>query len=145
MEKSKELVVVCGGRDLLLPAGESNSLEDIARRTSLWSAKLAAELAFIWDANGGYSDLAVVHGGAKGADWLAGQVAKSLGLEVRVYKADWSTHGKAAGAFRNEEMAKVADFCIALPGGTGTADMKARMKKKGKRVHEITPESLPCK
>ena len=31
----------------------------------------------------------VIHGGAKGADKLAGQIAENMGFEVQVYLADW--------------------------------------------------------
>lgn len=49
----------------------------------------------------------VVEGGAHGADRLAKQAAKSLGLEVREYSADWDTHGLQAGFKRNQEMLDV--------------------------------------
>jgi hypothetical protein len=46
----------------------------------------------------------VIHGGARGADQLAGTVAAKLGFEVEVYPADWSAYGKRAGFIRNMEM-----------------------------------------
>jgi hypothetical protein len=57
----------------------------------------------------------VVHGGARGADFLAGRVADELKLDVEVYKADWDTYGKAAGFIRNDKMVKLgADVCLAF-------------------------------
>lgn len=145
MVRAKQVVVVCGGRDLLTPTGPSSGhAAQVAKLVALWAPKLAAELAFMWNDSGGYHDVVVIHGGAKGADWLAGKVAESLGLEVSVYPADWATHGKAAGPLRNEEMAKVADICIALPGGRGTEDMKNRMRHRNKRVIELTNAHLHC-
>ncbi len=44
------------------------------------------------------------HGGAAGADTWAGDAAEALGFQVIVYKADWKTHGKAAGPIRNQRM-----------------------------------------
>jgi hypothetical protein len=49
-------------------------------------------------------DTLVVHGGASGADSMAGEVAEGFGLEVAVIKADWKKHGKRAGPIRNIEM-----------------------------------------
>jgi len=46
----------------------------------------------------------VIHGGANGADKLAGEVAKGLGFKVVVFPADWEKYGKVAGMLRNTEM-----------------------------------------
>lgn len=46
----------------------------------------------------------VIHGGAKGADSLAGKAAKMLFFKVEVYPAQWTTYGKAAGPIRNRRM-----------------------------------------
>lgn len=59
----------------------------------------------------------VIHGGAKGADKLAGQIAENMGFEVQVYLADWVGNGRAAGFIRNTQMAKVADQCLAFWDG----------------------------
>lgn len=49
-------------------------------------------------------DSVIVHGGAKGADTIAGDIATKLGMMVEVHKADWKKHGKSAGIVRNYEM-----------------------------------------
>lgn len=60
----------------------------------------------------------VVHGGARGADTLAGEIAREFGCMVEVHLADWQTHGKAAGPIRNAHMVKLgADVCLAFPLG----------------------------
>ena len=65
----------------------------------------------------------VVHGGARGADTLAGEWVKkmqTLGYQVvaEVHPADWDRHGKSAGAIRNQEMVDAgADVCLAFPEG----------------------------
>ena len=67
----------------------------------------------------------VVHGAARGADSLAGKVAREMGNEVRPYPANWRLHGKAAGPIRNAEMIDLErpEVVIAFPGGSGTRDM----------------------
>ena len=49
-------------------------------------------------------DCIIVHGGARGADTLAGNVAASLGLSVEVHIPDWRKNGRAAGILRNNVM-----------------------------------------
>jgi len=39
----------------------------------------------------------LIHGGANGADTLAGKAAKKFRIPVRVFRADWRSFGKAAG------------------------------------------------
>ena len=51
-----------------------------------------------------YGEIVVMHGDAKGADRLAGYVAKEFDLEVQVYPANWGLHGLAAGPIRNRQM-----------------------------------------
>ena len=79
----------------------------------------------------------VVHGGCRGIDTEAGTWAKKEGLEVKVYPADWDTHGRAAGPIRNEQMAQYADACILFKGGRGTANMKKNADKYGLNVIEL--------
>lgn len=78
----------------------------------------------------------ICHGGASGADVLAGAWAISRGIPCRVYPADWKRYGKRAGPLRNEEM--LTDFrpdcVVAFPGGRGTLNMIALAHKAGVRV-----------
>ena len=69
----------------------------------------------------------VIHGGAKGADTVAGEVAERMNIEVREYLADWAKYGKAAGPIRNQKMLdkESPDIVIAFHGGAGTANMVA--------------------
>lgn len=60
----------------------------------------------------------IVHGGARGADSLAGEVAKELGMTVEVYPADWDGLGKRAGYVRNKQMVdSKPDLVIAFWNG----------------------------
>lgn len=67
----------------------------------------------------------ICHGGAPGADSLAGEWAQNRGIECRVFHADWERHGRAAGPIRNQQM--LTEFAptlvVAFPGGRGTNDM----------------------
>lgn len=78
----------------------------------------------------------LVHGGATGADTLAGDWAYERGVPFNCYPADWKTHGRAAGPIRNQQMLDEArpDLVIAFPGTNGTRDMKWRAAKAGIEV-----------
>ena len=51
-----------------------------------------------------YIDIEIVSGHANGADKLAEEYAKRLGLVLKVFPADWKKYGRAAGPIRNREM-----------------------------------------
>ncbi|MCK9598287.1 MAG: DUF2493 domain-containing protein [Sphaerochaeta sp.] len=79
----------------------------------------------------------IIHGGANGADSIAGWIAEEMGWPVEVHLADWEKHGKAAGPIRNQEMVDAgADVCLAFPVGEsrGTRDCMRRAEKAGIRV-----------
>lgn len=50
----------------------------------------------------------IISGGARGADKLGEQLAKSYKLKLTIFPAQWDTYGKAAGMIRNQEMANYA-------------------------------------
>lgn len=111
--------IVCGGRDF------ANG----------------ARLHFVLDGIDGQTPIdVVIHGGASGADSLAGEWAELRGKACRVVFADWGRHGPSAGPKRNQTMLDehAPDIVIAFPGGRGTADMVRRAKKAGVPVREIT-------
>lgn len=60
------------------------------------------------------SKVIIISGGANGADKLGERYAKDRGLELRIFLADWETHGKSAGYKRNVLMAENADALIAF-------------------------------
>lgn len=78
----------------------------------------------------------IIHGAARGADTLAGEWASARDVPVQVFPAAWSTYGRAAGSIRNAKMLREGQphFCVAFPGGTGTADMIRRAERAGVRV-----------
>jgi len=90
--------------------------------------------------------LIIVHGAAKGADSLAGQLAQEAGLMVVPFPAEWYPDNKydnAAGYKRNVNM---ADFLVekkdeghraevlTFAGGKGTAHMRDIANKKGLKL-----------
>jgi hypothetical protein len=70
----------------------------------------------------------IIHGGAKGADSLAGKWASERGIHCEVFPADWRFYGRSAGPIRNQEMLTIGrpDLVVAFPGGRGTANMVRR-------------------
>jgi hypothetical protein len=117
LEENLVRVLVCGGRDF-------------------------NNVAFIWsrlDAlheQKGFTHL--IHGGARGADTIAGDWAKTKPIERYVCRADWDKYGKAAGPYRNARMLEwLPDLVVAFPGGRGTADMIRQAKSAGVEVVEI--------
>lgn len=81
----------------------------------------------------------IIHGGANGADTMAGCWGEKHNIPVTVFKADWSRHGRAAGPRRNEKMLYEGkpEYVIAFPGGRGTAHMVRIAKAAGVTVFEI--------
>jgi hypothetical protein len=74
-----------------------------------------------------------------GADKLAGRWARLFGVKVKAYPADWDTHGRSAGPIRNSQMLaqERPDVVVALPGGSGTADLVTKARKAGIEVIEV--------
>lgn len=81
---------------------------------------------------------AVICGCARGADHHGESWAKSKGLPVIHYHAEWKVYGDAAGPIRNRAMAQVAEALIAVriggPKSKGTSGMIWEAKKKGLRL-----------
>jgi hypothetical protein len=63
-------------------------------------------------------DITIVHGGAVGADALAGRWAshlKKYGVREEVHPAEWGTYGRGAGPIRNAAMVQAgADLVVAF-------------------------------
>lgn len=67
----------------------------------------------------------IISGACRGADRLAVMWAKSVGVPVEEYPANWGRYGKAAGPIRNLQMLKDGkpDLVVAFSGGHGTLHM----------------------
>jgi hypothetical protein len=77
----------------------------------------------------------IIHGGARGADRIAAEVARALGIEERPYLPDWDgPDGKRAGMVRNVAMLDAKpDKVLAFWDGssTGTAHTIDGARKRG--------------
>lgn len=111
-------VLVCGGRDFTGRA---------LMRTTLDGLHAACPFGHL------------IHGGARGADMLSGEWARSKGILMSVYPADWARHGRSAGYIRNRQMIVEGrpDLVVAFAGGPGTRDMVTQARKAGLRVELV--------
>lgn len=88
----------------------------------------------------GWPVTTILSGGAKGADRLGEAWAKTHGIPLELYLADWDTWGKSAGYRRNLQMAANAEALIALWNGKsrGTAHMINIAHNAGLPVYVLT-------
>lgn len=108
-------VIVCGGRDYSHRNHVFGALDRLHRERGI---------------------ACVIHGGAGGADSLAGEWAEGAGVPVQRFPADWKVSARAAGPLRNARMIAEGqpDGVVAFPGGKGTADMIAQAEAAGLKV-----------
>lgn len=82
----------------------------------------------------------VMHGAARGADTLAGTIARSLDFVVEEYPADWRGQGRRAGVIRNLAMLSLGpERVLAFWDGesTGTAHTMTEARKRGIPVEVV--------
>jgi len=86
----------------------------------------------------------LIHGGAKGADTLAGEWAMDWSIPVHVFPAQWSRDGKLAGPFRNQRMLDEGKpaLVVSFPGGRGTMDMVKQAVFAGVFAVSLNAEAL---
>jgi len=82
----------------------------------------------------------ISNGNARGADQLGEQWAKTNGVEIDRYPAQWNIYGKSADFQRNEQMIREGkpNVVIAFRGGAGTAHMVRTAKAANIKVWEIS-------
>ena len=81
--------------------------------------------------------LMIIHGDARGADTLAKQWAILNGVHYAAVPALWDYYNNRAGSLRNFAMTLLQPTrCLALPGGSGTADMIRECNKANIPVWE---------
>jgi len=79
----------------------------------------------------------IIHGDARGADRLSGEVAEELGFEVVKFPAQWARYGRGAGPIRNQQMldegkpTMVLAFHSNIEESKGTRDMITRANRAG--------------
>ena len=113
-------LLVCGGRDYHRIEVVYATLDEIYREHEI-------EL--------------LIHGGASGADALAGSWALERDIPVREFLAEWSLWGGRAGNMRNSKMLREGKphMVVAFPGGSGTRDMVRKARLEGIPVEIIAP------
>ena len=95
-------------------------------------------------------DFVVIHGAAKGADSIAGEIAREQGVKEFVFPAKWEKHGKAAGPIRNQQMLDegkpnlVLAFHDDIEKSKGTRDMINKAKRAGIETRVYSHSSI-CK
>ena len=108
---------------LVLVAGGGRALD--------WPVEKIA--ATLHQASAGRPIALLLHGGARGADRLIEQAARSLAWPVEVIPAEWGRYGRAAGPLRNGLLlrralevaapAQASVLVVAFPGASGTASL----------------------
>ena len=79
----------------------------------------------------------IIHGGARGADTLAGTWAQENGIAEVVVPAQWGL-GRGAGILRNGWMLQLEpQLVVAFPGGRGTANMVMQARRAGLEVYDV--------
>ncbi len=78
----------------------------------------------------------VVSGCARGADTEGENWARSLGIPVKRFPADWDKYGRQAGFTRNAEMAQYADAVVLFSGGKGTEHMYNVAKSHKLKIYD---------
>jgi hypothetical protein len=106
--------IIAGGRDYYLDDEDTDKLDNLKVKITQ-----------------------VISGGARGADSCGEIWAKNNNIPLKIYPADWNTHGKSAGYIRNKQMAEVADACILFPGGRGTEMMFKLAKDYKLEIHDF--------
>lgn len=112
-------ILVCGGRDYDKKYKVFKVLDLVAPETNF--------------------DLAIIEGGATGADQWAKEWADKEKVKVFEHQADWNKFGRAAGPMRNREMLEKheIDFVLAFKGGAGTKNMVDQALKRGIIVLQV--------
>lgn len=84
----------------------------------------------------GFVVTTVISGHARGIDRLGERWAKTQGIPVELYPANWDALDLAAGSVRNREMVAVAEALIAIWDGvsTGTKDCIDAARAAGLKV-----------
>lgn len=116
------------------PSVERDGLYVLVCGSREWQDRLS-----IWEELASRNVDTVIHGAARGADTLAGDVARELGLPVQEFPADWDRFGKGAGYVRNSQMVKEQpDLVLAFGEGKGTEHTVKLAEKAGIPVVRVT-------
>lgn len=103
------------------------------------SSSIRREIERLIKVAGRADKLLVIHGGARGADSIAGQEAQELGVHTAQVDALWDSYHRGAGPKRNAVMLtldpdEVVAFHPDIESSKGTKDMMSRAKRKGTKT-----------
>lgn len=117
-------LLVCGGRDF-------NDRRALFAWLDSWHAIREVTL--------------LMHGAQRGADMLADEWARSRGIPVQPFHANWKLLGNRAGSARNARMLREGrpDAVLAFPGGPGTRDMVRKALAAGTPTWRLEPVDGP--
>lgn len=135
---------VLAGREEMfkvLVCGDRNWTDSELIRTRLAKLVQSAEV--------GTQALLLIHGAARGADSIAGTIARAwaetMPINISEFPANWGLYGRAAGPIRNREMLQMRpDLVLAfhddIESSRGTKNMVAIARKTGVPVEVIKHE-----
>lgn len=106
-------LIIAGGRDQHLTEGDFELLNDLLPVDE------------------------VISGGATGVDTGGEAWARSNGIPVKRFPADWHKYGRPAGPMRNGTMAAYATDLAVFDGGKGTRNMYNMGKRFGLTIHDF--------
>ncbi len=120
--KDKYKIIIAGGRDI-------DNYEVV--RDALEESLIHKDVSM--------SDIEIVQGGATGVDRSAKYISSVANASMKEFKADWNTHGRAAGPIRNKQMAEYADALILIWDGKsrGSASMLKEAEKQGLDIKQV--------
>lgn len=81
---------------------------------------LEAVRSFVRQVHATGENVEIVSGGAQGVDKAAELEARRLGMPVKIFAADWNTHGRSAGYKRNVEIVAYSDEIVAYWDGVSS-------------------------
>lgn len=148
-------ILICGDRNW----GQGTNAD-------LEKDSILSKISYLHDRHG--DDLVIIEGAARGADSIAGEAARRLGVKLEEYPAAWSClddscvtreedgrirhrdlHGRPAGVIRNKKMLDTGvDLVLAfhndIKSSRGTKNMVEIAKKDGVEVwiYEISDGRL---
>lgn len=87
----------------------------------------------------GFKITEIVSGGCYGVDVAGERWAGKKKIPIKIFLPDWNRYGRAAGPFRNKDMAEYAEASIVLcyDNSKGSINMISNMNKINKPCLEI--------
>jgi len=93
---------------------------------------------------GGRDVVEIIHGGCRGVDSIAGEIARQRDIPCREFPANFS-YGKIGGPARNQAMVDEGDALLVFwrPDCQGSIDVMSRAKSAGIEVVDICISDIP--